>query len=117
MEESEESEPIDEITEQKQRILDKIEQQLDVENEFADLVSVPEWQGLLTQYVFALRAVAKGIADYFLQTVRADPKNRLLHIDIDYYKNGLRVEPMEIYHSVVQDEDGDEQTAEDFEDD
>ena len=42
--EESETEPIDEIAEQKRRILDKIEAQLDVENEFADLVSIPEWR-------------------------------------------------------------------------
>lgn len=101
----EESEAIDDLAEQKTRILDKIEAQLDVENEFADLVSAPEWRDILGQYVFAIRRLGDGTADYFLQTVRADPKNDKIHFEFIYYKNGLRVEPAQIYHSLVTEDD------------
>ena len=85
--------------EQKQRILDKIENQLDREQSedevFRTILAVPEWREVIGDYIKAIQFVLKGHAKYFVQAVKIDEKNQRLHFTIEYYdKDGKEIHPV-----------------------
>ena len=81
--------------EQKQRILDKIEADLDEQTAFYPYLAVPEWREVIGDYIKAIQFVLKGHAKYFVQAVKIDEKNQRLHFTIEYYnKDGKEIHPV-----------------------
>jgi hypothetical protein len=81
--------------EQKQRILDELEQQLNEQNEFSDYLAVPEWREALRDYIHAIEFVIKGYGNYFIQVVKIGENGKKLHFEIEYYdKDGKKIEPV-----------------------
>lgn len=77
--------------EQKQRILDKIEKQVDIENAFAEIIAVPEWREVLGDYIQAIQFVISGYASYFTQLITKNGEK--LDFDFQFYdKNGKKIE-------------------------
>ena len=79
--------------EQKQRILDKIENQLDQEQSedevFRTILAVPEWRELLIDYVKSVRMLLDRWADYYLYTCQR--KGEKINGAYEFYKDHKQV--------------------------
>lgn len=100
-EEVQESEPIEDPLleekqsqlEQKQRILNKLENQLDREQSedevFRTILAVPEWRELLIDYVKSIQMLTDSYADYYLYTCQR--KGDKINHSYEFYKDGKKV--------------------------
>jgi len=95
--EESEPEPIDEIKETKLRILQKLESQIDFEDEFSDLLSNPEWRQIFANFVVAIKAVANGEAGYFVQIVTPNGKGKVNITSKFTDKDGKEIEPITLF--------------------
>jgi hypothetical protein len=79
--------------EQKQRILDKIEGQLDREQSedevFRTILAVPEWRELLLDYVKSIQMLLDGWADYYVYS--AQKVGDTIKKSYEFYKNNKLV--------------------------
>lgn len=79
--------------EQKQRILDKLENQLDreqLEDEaFQAILEVPQWRELLLDYVKSVRMLLDGWADYYVYS--AQKIGDKINHGYEFYKNNKKV--------------------------
>jgi len=82
-----------ELLEQKKRIMDKLESQVDqktVNDEiFKEYLAVPEWQELFFDYIKAYNMLIQKYADYFLMT--SIRKGEKIDRDFEFYKDGKKV--------------------------
>ena len=79
--------------EQKQRILNKIENQLDREQSedevFRTILAVPEWRELLLDYVKSVRMLLDGWAEYYIYTCQRNGDK--INGAYEFYKNHKQV--------------------------
>ena len=96
-EQVEESEPIDEIAEQKKRILTKIEQKIDLEDELSDLLSDSQWRDVFANFVIAVNAVANGECGYFVQVVTSNGEGKVNVTRKFVDKDGKEIKPITVF--------------------
>jgi len=91
------TEPIDEIAETKLRILQKLENQIDFEDEFSDLLSDPQWRNVFAKFVVAIKAVANGECGYYVQVVTPNGEGKVNVTSKFTDKDGSEIEPITLF--------------------
>lgn len=95
----EESVPEDQIAEQKQRILDHIENTLDEEDATANILGDEGWRNTINGFVNSLNALISNHAQFFVLTAQKDGGKILFKTQFYNMKDGkpVQVTPSEIY--------------------
>ena len=108
------------LTEQKQRVLDRLEDELDKLDEQDDFFAyLSDMQKKIAMvYLKAVSYVAMGKIDYFILTVQYANDGKI-HIAYELYKGGKKVEPIRNVESgkvdvqIVNEEDNSDEEADD----